>query len=170
VPTPRGLPPKQATFVKEYLVDLNATQAAIRAGYSARTAHAQGPRLLGNVGVAAAIASATQARSERTLITADRVLEEIAAIAFAHMGQYAEWGGESVTLKDSQTVDPRAVAEVSQKVTRSGNNVGIKLHDKLGALEKLGKHLGMWTDKGEADDRSLVKAYPDSMMERAPKP
>lgn len=164
------LSPRQQRFVEEYLKDLNATQAAIRAGYAPKTADVQGPRLLGNVGVAAAIAEGKRARSERTQISADRVLEEIAAIAFAHMGQYATWHDDRVSLTDSSEVDPRAVSEVSQRMTRYGNNVGIKLHDKLGALEKLGRHLGMWGDKGETDDRALVKAYPDSMMERAPKP
>lgn len=164
------LSPRQQRFVEEYLKDLNATQAAIRAGYAPKTADVQGPRLLGNVGVAAAIAEGKRARSERTQISADRVLEEIAAVAFAHMGQYATWHDDKVSLTDSSEVDPRAVSEVSQRMTRYGNNVGIKLHDKLGALEKLGRHLGMWGDKGETDDRALVKAYPDSMMERAPKP
>ena len=69
------LTPKQARFVEEYLVDLNATQAAIRAGYSAKTAEVQGSRLLGNVKVAAAIREAQEARSERTGITQDEVIQ-----------------------------------------------------------------------------------------------
>ena len=166
----RGLNEKQALFVREYLVDLNGTQAAIRAGYSPRTAKQQATRLLTNAYVASALTAAQGERADRTQITADDVLREIAAIAFAHMGQYATWNGQTVTLTDSAAVDPRAVSEVKQTVNQFGSNVGIKLHDKLGALEKLGKHLGMWNDKGETDDRALVKAYPDSMMERAPKP
>ena len=75
------LPPKQALFVREYLVDLNATQAAIRAGYSAKTAEQQGPRLLGNVGVKAAVAKAQAARSQRLEVKADDVLRDIARIA-----------------------------------------------------------------------------------------
>ena len=170
MPSGRGLRPKQARFVEEYLIDANDTRAATVAGYSRKTAKQQGARLLTNVDVAAAIAQARVARSERVQITADRVLEEIAAVAFAHMGQYATWSDDKVSLTDSSEVDPRAVAEVSQRMTRYGNNVGIKLHDKLGALEKLGRHLGMWKDKDDAADQALVKAYPDSMMERAPKP
>ena len=73
--TPRtAVTPGQQRFVDEYLVDLNATQAAIRAGYSARTAEQQGPRLLGNAGVAAAIQAAQEARSDRIQITQDDVL------------------------------------------------------------------------------------------------
>src|SRR5919197_2742959 len=76
------LTPKQARFCAEYLIDLNATQAAIRAGYSPRTANEQGARLLAHVSIAAAISQAKQAQAERTGITADRVLQEIARLAF----------------------------------------------------------------------------------------
>lgn len=144
-----GLNPKQRAFVGEYLIDLNATQAAIRAGYSARTARQQGARLLSDAVIAQALTEAQAARSERTEITADRVLKEIAAIAFAHMGQYATWHDDSVSLIDSSEVDPRAVAEVKQTVNQFGTNVGIKLHDKLGALAKLGDHLGLWKKEPE---------------------
>ncbi len=68
------LTPKQARFAEEYLIDLNATQAAKRAGYSTHTADVQGPRLLGNVGVAAAIQAAQTALSERLEVTAERVV------------------------------------------------------------------------------------------------
>lgn len=75
--------PKKEAFVREYLIDLNATQAAIRAGYSAKTAKQQGARLLTDVDVAAAIAQAQEARIERVEITQDRVLEQLWAIATA---------------------------------------------------------------------------------------
>jgi phage terminase small subunit len=76
------LTPRQQTFVQAYIVSLNATQAAKEAGYSEKTAKSQGQRLLTNADVADAIADAMKARSERTEITADRVLHELAAIAF----------------------------------------------------------------------------------------
>ncbi len=76
-----SLTPKQKSFVAEYLADLNATQAAIRAGYSAKTAHAAGPRLLGNVGVAEAIAAAQVERSARARMTADDVVARLEAFA-----------------------------------------------------------------------------------------
>lgn len=141
---PDGLNDRQRAFVHEYIVDFNATQAAIRAGYAPRAAQEQSSRLLSNAIVGAAVADAIRARAERTQITADRVLEEFAAVAFAHMGQYARWHDDSVSLIDSSEVDPRAVAEVSQRLTRYGSNVSIKLHDKLAALTKLGEHLGLW--------------------------
>ena len=73
---------KQQRFVEEYLIDLNATKAAIRAGYSPKTADVQGPRLLGKVRVSCAIARAKAERSRRTGITQDRILQELARIAF----------------------------------------------------------------------------------------
>jgi len=78
-----GLTPKQARFVEQYLVDLNATQAAIRAGYAAKNADVQGPRLLGNVGVAAAIEKAQSKLSKKTEITIDGVIEELRKIGLA---------------------------------------------------------------------------------------
>ncbi len=72
---------RQARFVDEYLIDLNATQAAIRAGYSRKTAQEQGSRLLSNVMVAAAIEKAMAERSQRTEITQDQVLKDLARIA-----------------------------------------------------------------------------------------
>jgi hypothetical protein len=90
--------PKQRRFVDEYLLDLNATQAAIRAGYSARTAEQQGPRLLGNVEIAEAIQAAQQARSERVQITADDVLRGLHREATltgdgaSHAARISAWG------------------------------------------------------------------------------
>lgn len=75
---------KQDRFVKEYLIDLNATQAAIRAGYSPKTANEQGARLLANVSVQEAIAKAMAERSKRTGISQDRVIQELARIAFVN--------------------------------------------------------------------------------------
>lgn len=74
------LTPKQSAFVREYLVDLNATQAAIRAGYSAKTAEQQGPRLLGNVEVAAAVQKGMDKRAQKVGITAEEVLTDIIRI------------------------------------------------------------------------------------------
>ncbi len=80
-----SLTPKQARFVEEYLIDLNATQAAIRASYSQRTAEQQGARLLRNVKVAAAIQKAQEARSERTRIDQDWVIERLVGVYEASM-------------------------------------------------------------------------------------
>lgn len=76
-----ALTPKQARFVQEYLIDLNATQAAVRAGYSERTACEQGSRLLANVKVQTALQAAMQARQARTEVTQDYVIGKLVEIA-----------------------------------------------------------------------------------------
>jgi phage terminase small subunit len=147
------LTPRQHIFVLEYLKDLNATAAARRAGYSEATAHQQGPRLLANVGVAAAIQKAMQARERRCEVKADNVLRELALVAFSRVKDYVEWGGTlGVTLKPSASLtddQQAAVAEVSQSRSANGGTLRFKLHDKVAALEKLGKHLGLFTDRHE---------------------
>lgn len=154
--SPVALTDRQRRFVAEYLIDLNATQAAIRAGYSVKSADKIGPELLGKTRVGEAIRAAQSERSERTEITQDRVLEELAALAFAHMGQFATWSKESVSLKDSTKLDPRAVSEVKQSVKQFGTDIGIKLHDKLGALKLLGQHLGMFDSSTDPDSTQRI--------------
>ena len=148
----RPLTLKQQRFVDEYLIDLNATQAAIRAGYSKRTAEQQGFQLLKKTSVQAAVQEAIRKRSERTEITQDRVLQELAKIGFSNMKDFVEWGPDGVTLKESAEMDGDAalcVAEVYQTTTQHGGTVKFKLHDKVSALEKIAKHLGMFSDDPE---------------------
>lgn len=155
------LTPKQERFVEEYLRDLNATQAAIRSGYSARTANEQGSRLLANASVADAVARAKAERSARLGLTQDRVLEELAAVAFARMPDFAAWGdSDQMKLKasDGLTEDQAAaVAQVTEtekfiKSVDKGEQLmsrerSIKLHDKLAALKLLGQHIGMFAER-----------------------
>ena len=150
----RKLTPKQAEFVRQYLVDLNATAAAIRAGYSERTAKSQGQRLLTNVDVSAALAAAKAEREQRTEITQDRVVSELAKIAFADPRELMEWGPEGVKLKDSAELTEEqaaSVAEVSETTTKDGGSLRLKKHDKVKALELLGRPLGMFTDKVKSE-------------------
>ncbi|MGI8766582.1 MAG: terminase small subunit [Gemmatimonadaceae bacterium] len=149
---PRPLTPKQARFVEEYLTDLNATQAAIRAGYSPKTAYAIGVENLRKPVIVTALEEAMRARSERTGVTADRVVEELARIGFSDMRLFSTWGPHGVTLTGSETLSEdaaRCVAEVSQTISKDGGSIRFKLHDKVGALSKLGQHLGMFPDKHE---------------------
>jgi len=143
---------KQQRFVEEYLVDLNATQAAVRAGYSDRTAYSVGPENLKKPGIVAALTDARAKRSERTEITADRVLEEYAKIAFSDMRAFAKWGPDGVTLIKSDKLPEGAalcVAEVSETKTQFGGSIKFKLHDKKGALDSVARHLGMFTERVE---------------------
>lgn len=141
--------PKQQRFVDEYLIDLNATQAAIRAGYSVKAAPQEASRLLTNVKVKAAIEAAMAARAERTEITQDTVLQELARIGFSDMRKFATWGPDGVRLVESEDLDDaaRCVAEVSQTVSKEGGSIKFKLHDKPGALIQIGKHLGLFAEK-----------------------
>lgn len=146
----RRFTPRQAEFVRQYLVDLNATQAAIRAGYSVKTAYSIGAGLLQNPLVSAAIAEAQARRERRTEITQDRVVAELAKIAFGNIRDVMEWGPDGVTVRSSEELtDGQAagVAEVSKSTTRDGGSLKLKRHDKVKALELLGRHLGMFTDK-----------------------
>lgn len=135
-------------FCQEYLVDLNATAAYQRVypKVSATSAPAAGARLLKNVKVQTRLTELQQARSERTQITADRVITELARIGFSDMRDFTEWGPQGVTLKPSDTLtddQARCVAEVSETTGEKSGSLRFKLHDKLGALVKLGQHLGV---------------------------
>ena len=140
---------KQQCFVDEYLIDLNATQAAIRAGYSAKTADRIGPELLGKTCVSEAISKKMAARSRRTGVNAERVVLELAKVAFAKMTDIVDSNGR---IKEDASPDDLACIE-SIKYKESDNEYGgsvereVKIASKLKALELLGKHLGMWSDK-----------------------
>ena len=147
-----SLNPRQIVFAKEYLVDLNATQAAIRAGYAAKDADVQGPRLLGNVRIAALIQDGMDERAARTGVTVDKVIRELARIGFSDMLDYASFSKYGVALNDSKTLSEdqaRAISEVSQTVTQYGGSIKFKLHNKTDALQLLGRHLKLFIDRTE---------------------
>lgn len=150
------LTPKQERFCEEYLVDLNATQAAIRAGYSEKTADRIANQNLRKLEVCKRIEKLRKKQSERTEITADRVLAELAAIAFADrtkISNIRENGEIAFTPTDNLSTDV--------KKTISGiecGKYGIKVStcDKVKALELLGKHLGIFeTTKADSGNNSV---------------
>lgn len=140
---------KQRRFVEEYLVDLNATQAAIRAGYSVKTANEQGSQLLAKLSVQQEISERMAERSKRTGINQDRVVLELAKIAFVKITDVVD---EECRIREDATDDDLACIE-GVKYKQSSSDTGfsmereVKLSPKLKALELLGKHLGMWNDK-----------------------
>jgi phage terminase small subunit len=173
MPAPGRLKPRQARFVAEYLIDLNATQAAIRAGYSAKHADVNGPRLLGNAGIAAAIAAGQADRGKRTGITADRVLAEYGKIAFANMGDYMRPGANGDPTLDFSglTRDQKAaLAEVTVdsyvegggEDARAVKRVRFKLGDKLHALDSVAKHLGMFKEQHEVTGKDGAPLVTDT--------
>lgn len=152
---------KQQRFVEEYLVDLNATQAAIRAGYSKATASQGAAQLLSNIKVQSAVAEAQKERSKRTQVTSDMVVRELARIGFSDLRNVF---GDSGSLLNPDEWDDGTAAAISsiEVVTNTGDRSKseegrkmvehihkIKVWDKNSALEKLGKHLGMYVDRVE---------------------
>ena len=133
---------KQQRFVDEYLIDLNATQAAIRAGYSAKTAQEQGSQNLSKLMVQQAIAEQMADRSRRTGVNQDRIVLELARIAFAKITDIVDSEGK---IKSTATDDDLACIESvkykgSESETSSSVEREVKLSSKLKALERLGQH------------------------------
>jgi phage terminase small subunit len=149
-----GLTPKQQRFVEEYLVDLNATQAAKRAGYSKKTAGQVGAENLKKPVIADAIAEAQEARSERTSITQDTVLRELARLGFSNMLDYMRVGDDGdpyLDFSDLTREQAAAIAEVTVEDFKDGRGedardvrkIKFKLADKKAPLELLGRHVGL---------------------------
>lgn len=151
---------KQNAFAVEYVKDRNATQAAIRAGYSEKTAYSQGNRLLKKDEVKELIKELEDAAAARSAITQDMVLKELARIAFNDPRKLFDEDGK---LKDVAALDDDAAAalagvEIFEEYEGRGENrefIGYtkkyKWSDKLRALEQLGRHLGMFTDNVKVD-------------------
>lgn len=161
----KKLTPKQKAFIQEYLVDLNATKAALRAGYSKKSAGQIGSANLAKPYIKKALEKAMKKRSDRTKRTQDQVVEELAKIAFGDISQIVEWDDEGLKVIPSSKLsqDKKAsIAEISERVTQAGGTIKIKQFDKLRALEMLGRHLGAFTDKvqvsGRVDLSALNKA------------
>lgn len=155
---------KQKRFCEEYLIDLNATQAAIRAGYSPRSAHAIATETLQKPAVRACIDKALAEQSSRTGVTADRVVRELAKVAFVNSDDVVDFG--SATVKpDASKDDTAAIASVRVKTipTKDGDGVEreIKLADKLKALELLGKRFGLFTDNVNISGEGVVQIVDD---------
>jgi phage terminase small subunit len=160
------LTPRQERFVREYLIDLNATQAAVRAGYSTRTARQIGARLLTNVDIVAAVAKAKQARATRLGITADQVLRELARIGFSNVDHYRiDDSGRVVLADDAPDGATCALSSVKEKTrtvdtgetTVTTREVEYKLWDKVSALYKIGQHIGMFGEDRSPPTRFVIR-------------
>ena len=140
---------KQQRFVDEYLIDLNATQAAIRAGYTSNSASEQGHQLLQKTSVSNAIAKHMAERSKRIGVNQDRIVRELAKIAFVNLTDIVDEEGR---IRSNATDEDLSCLE-SIKYKESSSDTGdsvereVKIASKLKALELLGKHVGMWNDK-----------------------
>lgn len=147
------LTPKQEQFCKEYLIDLNATQAAIRAGYSAKTATVIGSDNLRKVNVAERIKELMSGRVQKTEVTADRILKELATIAFANADDFFE----DIPIKDEKTGEVKgSYRQIKADILKSDKIAAIasfepsafgtkvKVYDKLKALDMLSRHVGLY--------------------------
>lgn len=156
---------KQKRFVAEYLVDLNATAAAKRAGYKDPNI---GRQLITKNNVSAEIAKKREKLQSKLEITQETVLQELAAIAFAN-------GTDFVTVTGAGLLDVKPTSQVSKEklpaiagIKYGQNGIEIKLHDKVRALELLGKHLGVFATGGGAaaqEDNNIFEVIDHSTRE-----
>lgn len=143
---------KQKRFIEEYLIALNATQAAIRAGYSPNSAKEIGCENLTKPHIRARVDKAIAEWSKRTGINAERVIIELARIGLINPGNLINFGW--ATVKGEATEDDlAAIQSVKVKtIPTEGGNITereVRLYDKNRALELMGKHLGMFSNKVE---------------------
>lgn len=156
--------PKQALFVAEYRKDLNATQAAIRAGYSEKTASSQAERLLRNVEIAEAVAEKTQQQLERADLSAVRVLEELRRLSFSDIrGLFDEAGNlKPLHVLSAEQASCIGGFEVIKKNAEAGDGKidtvhKIKVIDKTRTLEMLAKHFALLTERLEHSGGILIR-------------
>ena len=172
---------KQRRFCDEYLIDLNATQAAIRAGYTENYANTNASKLLQNTTISQYIGERQKELSRKTEITQERVIKELALIAFSNNADYAhvvekkmqvEAGGALVDVLDKdgnpvmyRTVEPVLTEELTEEqkralavIKKGRDGLEVKSCDKIKALELLGKHLGIFTDKIEANVNDTTRS------------
>lgn len=171
-----NLTDKQKRFCEEYLIDLNATQAAIRAGYSPKTARSIANENLTKPDIKAYLAKINEERIQRVKISQDDVLRELAHIAFDDIKNYLSFRTEKVQVgvdeegkpryrykhvvdfKNSNEIDTRNIQEIT---VGTNGALKIKLYSKDEALVNLGRHLGIFNDKLTVDATVSVKKLED---------
>jgi len=171
---PKGqLTPKQERFVAEYLIDLNATQAAIRAGYSPRTAQEQGSRLLSNVMVASELSRRRSKTAQKLEITAEKVLEELALLAFydpADIALATDEEGREIEIKS-----PRDIAKLPKHICKAivgwgwdrAGNFTLKFAPKQSTLNLLGQHFNLFASNGDEALKEGLAALLQESRKRA---
>ncbi|AFY95482.1 terminase small subunit [Chamaesiphon minutus] len=140
------LTPKQERFCQEYIIDLNATQAATRAGYSVKTANQQAARMLTNVNIQARIAQLQEQRQERTQLTQDEVIDELGLIARANIEDFLTIENEQVKLQDFSKIDRKKLGVIQSIKKGRDGSITLSLHSKMSALGELAQIMGLKTD------------------------
>lgn len=156
------LTPKQAEFCRQYIIDLNGTQAYLRAGYKGgeKTAATNAGKLLGKAEIQDEINRLRKLQQQRTEVTADRVVRELGAIAFTTLRDVADWDSGSLELKPAEELtqaQAAAIQSISITPTKMGNSIKISMHSKDSAIEKLGRFLGCFGEMNSAI--AILKTY-----------
>lgn len=176
--TAKKLTDKQARFVAEYLIDLNATQAAVRSGYSAKSADKQGYKMLCHPAIAAALSAKQGQRLKRREITAERVLDELAKMAFLDPRKLFTSDGSLVPIHelDDDTAASIAGLEVNELFEGDGDQKHafgllkkVKIADKYKGLEMLGRHLKLFKEQESDGGTNQLAELMEAIRESAPK-
>lgn len=159
------LTPKQQRFISEYLIDLNATQAAIRAGYSEKTAPWIGAENLRKPQIQAELQKRQKKTEAKLEISQERIIQELASIAFANGADFAEvielGGLQTVAFKTTKELPPEKQAAIAS-IKSGSSGMEVKTYDKLRAMELLGKYLGYLNPAG---DTAKATSLADAIME-----
>jgi len=155
--------PQQKRFCREYVIDLNGKQAAIRAKYSPKTAEAQASQLLSKLKVKTYVKKLQEKLQEETNINAKKVIDEFAKIAFANMGDFITNDNEIRDLSKLSRNKLAVVESIQSDIRHDGGKsegytekVKFKLHDKISALENLGKHLGIYEKDNQQRESKIL--------------
>ena len=145
---------KRQRFIDEYCIDFNGTQAAIRAGYSIRTANEQAARLLATVSVKRALEEKRAEMAESSKLKTSDVIDELRRIAFSDITQVVSFNAAKAKVKSSRKLSEDA-RKVIASVSQTQNGLTVKMHDKVKALELLGRYLNIFTDRVEVEGCGL---------------
>lgn len=159
---------KQKRFADEYLIDLNATRAYKVAYPSVKkneTAAAASARMLRNVKVAEYVQQRMKERQERTEVTQDRVVQELAAIAFAKATDYVQIRDGNVEIMDTNQLNEQQIRAIAG-IREGKGGIEVKLNSKEKALELLGRHMGMFRDKVEVSGLEEEKRKLEDILQQ----
>jgi len=160
---------RQLNFCKEYLIDMNGTQAAIRAGYARGGAATQASLLLKQEKIQARISQLNKERMKRLNINADSVIKEIALIAFSNIGNVASWTESNVTFKPSSRLTSEQTAgiqSIEEKIGKYGNALKVKMYDKPNALVMLCRYLNILDGNANVTDpQDAAKKLKDAYLQ-----
>jgi phage terminase small subunit len=163
---PMKLTPQQELFVRQYVLDLNATKAAMRAGYSKKTARVQGSALLIRPAIQAAVKARMDRRMEKVDVKTDEILALMRKFAFTDLSGVIEIRGGKTYISDTAVLTEDQMACISE-IKQTADGVQVKLISREKMIELLGRHMGMFTDKLEhSGSLKVAHTMTDEELER----